>query len=395
MNFEEEIISLIEKKKEGSYWDFKQQWYDSNHHGDLLHDIICMANNQSKHDAFIIIGIEDKSFRVVGVENDPNRKNTVDLLNFLREKKFAGEVRPSVNVNSIFFQGRVIDVILIENSNKTPFYLVSRFKQVKENSIYVRNEDSNTPIDKTADPDKIEYLWRKRLGIDLPAVDRFEILITEKDKWKKSPFLPENSPYFEIWYHEIFPEFTIKISEDKTGNAQELYMAECRDPTPFWLNIYICYHNTVLSFFKGVALDGGRSTIISPHPYASISRKIDGNPLMFHYYLKNSLELKISNILGGLSLEDNAQGIIEITSPVKSILCFEDQNEWSLFKEKYLELEEIHFEKLTDLDIKEISEKSIKGICISPEVHNKKMLNVHAKFTTWIQKKLEEFRCNR
>lgn len=395
MKLEEEIISLIEKKMEGSYWDFKQQWYDSNHYGDLLHDIICMANNQSKHDAFIIIGIEDKSFRVVGIENDPNRKNTVDLLNFLREKEFAGAVRPSVKVNSISFQGRVIDVIQIENSNKTPFYLVSRFKQVKENSIYVRNEDTNTPIDKTADPDKIEYLWRKRFGIDLPAADRFEILIKEKDKWKKSPFLPENSPYFQIMYHEIFPEFTIKISEDKDGNAQELYMAECLDPDPFWLNIYICYHNTVLSFFKGVALDGGRTMIISPHSYACISREIDGYPPMFHYFLKNSLELKISNILGGLNLKDNEQGFLNIRLPVKSILCFEDQNEWSSFKNEYLELEENHFRRLTDLDIKEITSQSTEGLFISPEVQNKKMMEVHAKFTIWIQKKLEEFRSNR
>lgn len=115
MKFEEEIDNFIQKKCEGSYWDFKQQWYDSKQQGELLHDIICMANNQTEHDAFIIIGVEDESFKIVGIsEDDPNRRNTADLQNFLRGKKFAGDVRPSVKVISINLQGKIIDVIQIE-----------------------------------------------------------------------------------------------------------------------------------------------------------------------------------------------------------------------------------------------------------------------------------------
>lgn len=44
----EEILELISLKQEGSYWDFKKEWYEVGKQADLLHDIICMANNLGK-----------------------------------------------------------------------------------------------------------------------------------------------------------------------------------------------------------------------------------------------------------------------------------------------------------------------------------------------------------
>lgn len=40
-----EILELVLLKQEGSYWDFKREWYSPDKKADLLHDIICMANN--------------------------------------------------------------------------------------------------------------------------------------------------------------------------------------------------------------------------------------------------------------------------------------------------------------------------------------------------------------
>lgn len=44
------IEKLISLKQEGSYWDFKREWYSQDKKADLLHDIICMANNLSSLD---------------------------------------------------------------------------------------------------------------------------------------------------------------------------------------------------------------------------------------------------------------------------------------------------------------------------------------------------------
>ena len=124
------ILTFISLHHEGSYWDFKKQWHESKE--DLLHDIICMANNLENRDAYIIIGVdEENNFKIHDVCNDPNRKNTQNLVDFLKDKKFAGGIRPSVHIENIEFNNNVIDVIVIENSDKTPFYLTEKFQQLR------------------------------------------------------------------------------------------------------------------------------------------------------------------------------------------------------------------------------------------------------------------------
>nr|WP_250318307.1 RNA-binding domain-containing protein [Streptococcus lutetiensis] len=81
-DLEDEISYLIELHQEGEYWDFKRQWYDSSKSADLLHDIICMANNLANHDAYIIIGLDDANFSLYDVIADQNRRNTQKLLIF-------------------------------------------------------------------------------------------------------------------------------------------------------------------------------------------------------------------------------------------------------------------------------------------------------------------------
>ena len=60
MELVEEIQNLISLKTEGDYWDFKEMWHDNK--ASLLHDIICMANNQVGRDSYIIIGISAVSY---------------------------------------------------------------------------------------------------------------------------------------------------------------------------------------------------------------------------------------------------------------------------------------------------------------------------------------------
>ena len=62
----QEVQKLVELHREGEYWDFKQQWHMCN--SDLLHDIICMANSPANRDCYIIIGIEDETLKVLGVD---------------------------------------------------------------------------------------------------------------------------------------------------------------------------------------------------------------------------------------------------------------------------------------------------------------------------------------
>ena len=92
-------MDLISLQQEGGYWDFKEKWYSDN--ADLLLDIICLANNLQDRDAYIIIGVKDNDCSIVGTQNDPNRKNTQNIVDFLEQKKFAGENRPTVTVEPL------------------------------------------------------------------------------------------------------------------------------------------------------------------------------------------------------------------------------------------------------------------------------------------------------
>lgn len=73
----EEILRLISLKQEGAYWDIKKEWYEEGKQPDLLHDIICMANNLENRDAYIIIGSdEENDYCVNDMTNAENRKST-------------------------------------------------------------------------------------------------------------------------------------------------------------------------------------------------------------------------------------------------------------------------------------------------------------------------------
>ena len=111
MELVEEIRNLIELKIEGDYWDFKEMWHDNK--ASLLHDIICMANNQLGRDAYIIIGVSDSrcqdGVKIKGV-TEVNRKDQQHLIDFLRSKKFAGGLRPPVYLQTISLCDDHIDI---------------------------------------------------------------------------------------------------------------------------------------------------------------------------------------------------------------------------------------------------------------------------------------------
>lgn len=104
------VESLIRTGREDDWWDFKEC-----HHEDraaLLHDIICLANNRADRDTYLIMGIRDKSFEIIGVENDSNRKNQQNIVDFLSTKNFAGQIRPRVEVRTIQLEKHEIDVFI-------------------------------------------------------------------------------------------------------------------------------------------------------------------------------------------------------------------------------------------------------------------------------------------
>lgn len=296
MELVEEIRNLIELKIEGDYWDFKEMWHDNK--ASLLHDIICMANNQLGRDAYIIIGVSDSrcqdGVKIKGV-TEVNRKDQQHLIDFLRSKKFAGGLRPPVYLQTISLCGddgipRSVDVIIVKNSEKTPFFLVDNFrdrdKEIRAGYIYTRVGDTNTAIDSMADMDKIEYLWRKRFGIDLSVNERLLRLLDSPDDWVG------DLNWGNSKYHKYFPEFQIQIediedqSQFSTNSIMQNIADYQADRSYSVSNLTIYYHSTILYKEYVIYLDGGRHLIPFPKTHTVYSDTVvGGEPSLTYIYL--------------------------------------------------------------------------------------------------------------
>jgi hypothetical protein len=186
---EEHIIDLILSQREGPYWDFKEKHHENK--ASLLHDILCLANSVTKTNKFLIYGVSDPSdgCQVKGVSSD-NRRSQTDVIDFIRSKPFAGDIRPEVELRTIPFSDKELDVLIIFDHSQKPYYLREDYrhkeKVVKANHIYTRNLDTNTPIDKSADILFIEGMWRERFGLDLQPSERMVSLLRRPSEWEKA-----------------------------------------------------------------------------------------------------------------------------------------------------------------------------------------------------------------
>lgn len=283
LSLNEEVTNLIRLRQEGSFWDFKKQWYTNK--SDMLHDIICMSNNLSNRTAYIIIGIdEQQDYSIADVSCDPNRKNTQKLVDFLKDKKFAGGIRPVVHVESLHYSNGVIDTIVIENSSNTPFYLTAQYEGVRASSIYTRVMDTNTPIDKSADINHIEQLWRKHFHLDDTPIEKFRYYLRSPDDWNM--IQDNNMGHF----YKYSPEYTITCEKDESADGYEYYIFGQVNTNPSWWLITLRYHQTAIEQFQGIALDGGRSFVIAPRrAYDLLNTGVSS----FGFYIQNDLRCRL------------------------------------------------------------------------------------------------------
>lgn len=283
-SLKKEVQRLISLHQEGGYWDFKREWHEKK--SALLLDIICMANNLHNRNAYIIIGVdEENEYRLVNVQNDPNRKSTQKIVDFLKDKKFAGGIRPLVHVEQVSLHRGDIDVIVIENSHNTPFYLTEQFEGVRANHIYTRVMDTNTPIDKSADINNVEYLWQKRFYLNETPLERVTYYLQQPIDWANSPI-----EYDLCKFYKYSPEFIIREELDETRTGYEFYLFGQMDNRPRWYTVTLYYHQTALEQFTGAALDGGRCFVITPDISGVSFTSYSSWDVSFLYYIKDSLK---------------------------------------------------------------------------------------------------------
>ncbi len=285
-----EIINLIASKREGDYWDFKQKHHTNN--SDLLHDIICMANNRADRDGYIIFGVTDTEFEIVGVNDDENRKNQQQIIDFLKDKKFAGGIRPTIELKTLYIESNEIDVLVIKNTTDTPYYMVESFNGIMSNYIYTRIGDTNTPKNRSADINHVEYLWKKRFLLNKPPLQQIEKKLRYKEEWKA-----EDRTYYNI-YNPAFKICIVDEDEEYERSKPEFYAYNMCNSSVMYRNLQIKYYETTLYSRDLVVLDSGR--FITPTPewgflqFGEYRLRTDYD---FKYYIKDSLDYKIQEFL--------------------------------------------------------------------------------------------------
>lgn len=283
MPFNKAIFNLISSKREGSYWDFKEIAYENN--GDFVHDVLCMANSMCHHDKYIIMGVSDPNSgcNIVGLSGD--RKKQADYIDLLRNLQFA-DARPEIELRTITFDGKEIDVLIIYESSLKPFYLTKPYDKLLPYHIYTRTVDSNTPKDKSADFSVVERMWRQRFNLDLPPKEKFEKILDDVDNWHVDVGNEDAA------YYEPSPEYQIIFG--KTREGWECYSNFFINPKSFFGEAEFKYHTTTLFKKTFGFVDEFRISIATPKTAAF---SLNGNYYFYYYFKKDSIRYKFHKLI--------------------------------------------------------------------------------------------------
>jgi len=322
INIKSKIKNLIDRKSEGEYWDFKQEWHKDNER--LLHDILCFANTVHDKDCYLIIGVSD-SGEIVGV-GEENRRRQADIMDLLSNTVFAGDNIPEVRLDTIKIEGKEIDVLTIFNSYNVPFYLKTRGKKynnIREGYIYTRIGDRNTPINQNATIQQIEMLWKKRFGLTQPPLLQIAKRLENKLEWSQN----ENT-YYNIYK----PEFKLEVEYDDEydRDAGEFYVYSQRNSRFMYKNLKIMCSGTVLKEFQLVVLDSGRyETPVPRWGFAGYDEWGHNHKFTYKYFLKDSIDYKLQQFLFD---EENEEEVYAKRRFDEVVLYFENEEEKSEFE---------------------------------------------------------------
>ena len=259
----ETISTLINRKSEGAYWDFKRE-----HHrckADLIHDVLCLANAKHSGDRFLIFGIEDEDFSLHPINEDDKRRTQADLAGLFRDNtsKFFQDRFPEFYLEEITLDGTLLDVLIIKDTPHKPYYLVESYGKIHPHHIYTRVCDTNTPAKDTAPPHEIERMWRERFSLDMPPLERIKRYLDEPDAWS---LLIRDDWCNGDFYHTVFPEFTIRVTdaEDYMARDEEWTRGEIRTDNNHAGYYELHYHQTRLARVRYVSFDDHKKSMVAP-----------------------------------------------------------------------------------------------------------------------------------
>ena len=295
------VRDLIGRRSEGVYWDFKLKHHANK--GDLVHDVLCLANAEHDGPRFLVFGVENGGVSVQTIEDDEGRRTQADIAGLFRDNagKFFQSRFPTFHLRTIQIDAKQVDVLIIEDEPKKPYYLVEKIQKACAHHIYTRVCDTNTPVDRVAQPHEIERMWRQRFGLDAPALEKAKRCLAEPAAWT----LREEDG-FVCCHHDVFPEFTLKAAsaeEDHLDSTQEWTRGEIRTDNNHagWYELRC--HQTLLRRIHYVSFDNRKKDMVAPH-WEPVGRG------RFYFYRADSIRYAVQRFWTALQGRDDSKGLL-------------------------------------------------------------------------------------
>ena len=320
------IRDLIATGKEGDHWDFKREPHAQP--GDLIKDIICLANSpRNTGDRYIIYGV-DNTGTVVGLQS-ATRRTQADIVSTLFNVGFAGGIYPDIYLQQIELHGQRLEVLVIKDRPEKPYYLQKEYKKrgvrLNPGTVYSRVRDSNTPSDQVASPHDIERMWREKFGLDQTPLQRVKNYLIDRDGWTSTS---EN-----VWFYSQFPEFTIAPTEEEARPVQagENWIRAATNPSAFVRPFRICFHQTMLALIVCLYYDEMRKITPAPRPtHVDIVKD-----LWFFSLSADTIEFLFLQFLTGVERDQLLQdGLSGGRSPTVPVILFRSGEEHQAFIEE-------------------------------------------------------------
>ncbi|MDE2890694.1 MAG: ATP-binding protein [Gemmatimonadota bacterium] len=290
------ISTLISRRAEGTYWDFKREHHKNK--ADLIHDVLCLANADHDGNRYLIYGVDDRNYSIHPMNEDPGRRTQADIAGLFRDnaEKFFQSRIPEFYLKEIELGDELLDVLVIEDAPHKPYYLIQRLGKIHAHHIYSRVCDTNTPVNDAAQAHEIERMWRQRFGLDAPPLKRMGLYLREPDAWSPLPDSGGNMGF----YYTTFPEFTIRSTdaEDQIACREEWTRGELVSKNNYAGYYELRFHQTLLRRIRYVGFDDRKKSMVAPDWEPR-------GPGRFYFYEGNSIIYAVQRFHASSSGDDS------------------------------------------------------------------------------------------
>ena len=138
-SIENQIINLIISQDENDQVDFKKEYYSKEKKYDLIKDIVSFANNIKPKDKYIVFGVENSTWNVLGIDR-ASLPDVSEINNLLHSY-----VEPFIDVELGYldYQGVTIGFIRIPHHDLNRPYVISK-EYNKNKGVFLRKGEIYT-----------------------------------------------------------------------------------------------------------------------------------------------------------------------------------------------------------------------------------------------------------